>query len=207
MLAALLTAGGNASLRHTYLKGASMKHTIDIAGLERDLELFRVDDDLCIAAFVLFGDVEMNKHAASELLKRAPEFDIILTAEAKSITLAYEMAAMAAQNDYVVARKGLKVYMGEDVLGVTVKSITTANEQKLYLGENDVAKLKGKRVLIVDDVISTGESLKALQSLATSAGGEVVGSMAVLAEGDAINREDIIVLGQLPLFNAKGEQL
>lgn len=184
-----------------------MKYTIDIAGLERDLQLFKVDDNLCIAAFVLFGDVEMNKHAATELLKRAPEFDIILTAEAKSITLAYEMTAMAGQNDYVVARKGLKVYMGDDVLEASVNSITTLNTQKLYLGENDVDKLKGKRVLIVDDVISTGESLKALQSLVQKAGGVPVGSMAVLAEGDAISRDDIIVLGQLPLFNAKGEQI
>lgn len=184
-----------------------MEYTMNIAGLERSLPLFPVSDDVCIAAFILFGDVEMTKHAAAELLKNAPEFDIILTAEAKSITLAYEMAAQRGVNDYVVARKGLKVYMGDNVVETSVKSITTANSQKLYLGESDVAKLKGKRVLIVDDVISTGQSLEAMQRLVETAGGEVVAKMAVLAEGDAMDREDIFALEKLPLFNAAGEVL
>lgn len=184
-----------------------MKYTMNIAGLKRDLPLFPASDDVCIAAFILFGDVEMTKHAAAELLKHAPEFDIILTAEAKSITLAYEMAAQAGMNDYVVARKGIKVYMGRDVVMTDVKSITTANVQKLYLGEDDAAKLKGKRVLIVDDVISTGKSLEAMRSLVEQVGGNVVGQMAVLAEGDAMDREDIFALEKLPLFNADGEIL
>lgn len=184
-----------------------MKYTIDIAGLKRDLPLFPVSDDVCIAAFILFGDVEMTKHAASKLLEHAPEFDIILTAEAKSITLAYEMAAQAGMNDYVVARKGIKVYMGDDVLGVPVDSITTQNAQMLYLGEDDTAKIKGKRVLIVDDVVSTGKSLEAMKSLISQAGGEPVGTLTVLAEGDAMEREDIYALAKLPLFNAQGEEL
>ncbi len=184
-----------------------MEYTMNIAGLTRSLPLFPVSDDVCIAAFILFGDVEMNKHAASELLKEAPEFDIILTAEAKSITLAYEMAAQAGMNDYVIARKGIKLYMGSDVLETDVKSITTANPQKLYLGESDAAKLAGKRVLIVDDVISTGKSLDAMCTLVAAAGGQVVGKMAVLAEGDAMERPDIYALEKLPLFNAAGEVL
>ena len=184
-----------------------MEYTMSIAGLKRSLPLFPINDDVCIAAFILFGDVEMTKHAASELLKAAPEFDIILTAEAKSITLAYEMAAQAGMNDYVVARKGIKLYMGSNVVETDVKSITTANPQKLYLGEIDAAKLKGKRVLIVDDVISTGKSLEAMQRLVEEVGGEVVGKMAVLAEGDAMEREDIYALEKLPLFNAAGELL
>lgn len=184
-----------------------MEYTMEIAGLKRSLPLFPINDHVCIAAFILFGDVEMNKRAATELLKNAPEFDIILTAEAKSITLAYEMAAQAGMNDYVIARKGIKLYMGSDVLETNVKSITTANDQKLYLGESDAAKLKGKRVLIVDDVISTGKSLEAMCVLVEQAGGTVVGKMSVLAEGDAMERPDIFALAKLPLFNAAGEVL
>ncbi len=184
-----------------------MEYKMNIAGLERSLPLFPINDDVCIAAFILFGDVEMTKHAAAELLKNAPEFDIILTAEAKSITLAYEMTAQAGMNDYVVARKGVKLYMGSRVVETDVKSITTANTQKLFLGESDVAKLAGRRVLIVDDVISTGKSLEAMQRLVEAAGGEVVGKMAVLAEGDAMDREDIFALEKLPLFNSVGEVL
>lgn len=182
-----------------------MEYKMNIAGLDRSLPLFPVSDDVCIAAFILFGDVEMTKHAATKLLEQAPEFDIILTAEAKSITLAYEMASQAGMNDYVIARKGIKVYMGTNIVQVDVKSITTAAPQKLYLGESDVAKLKGKRVLIVDDVISTGKSLEAMERLVAAAGGEVVGKMAVLAEGKAMERDDIFALEKLPLFNTEGE--
>lgn len=184
-----------------------MEYTMEIAGLKRSLPLFPINDDVCIAAFILFGDVEMNTHAAAELLKHAPDFDIVLTAEAKSITLAYEMAKQAGMNDYVIARKGIKLYMGKDVEEVDVKSITTAKVQKLYLGESDIAKLKGKRVLIVDDVISTGKSLEAMCELVERAGGNVVGKMAALAEGDAMERPDIFALEKLPLFNAAGEVL
>lgn len=180
-----------------------MNYTIQVAGLERELTLFPVSDTLSIAGFVIFGDVELTRAAAKGLLEKAPEFDIILTAEAKAIPLAYEMASQAGQNDYVIARKSVKAYM-DNVISTTVNSITTQGTQTLYLGGDDVEKLQGKRVLIVDDVISTGESLASLQQLAKLAGANVVGSMAILAEGDAIERTDISVLGQLPLFNPDG---
>ena len=180
-----------------------MYYEMTIAGLPRKLPLFPVSDDLSIAAFIMLGDVEINEAAARELLAKAPAFDIILTAEAKSIPLAHEMARLAGQNDYVVARKGLKVYM-EDPLVVSVESITTAYEQLLYLGKSDVEKLRGRRVLVIDDVISTGASLNAIEALADKAGANIVGKMAVLAEGAAWDRKDITVLGKLPLFNADG---
>ena len=183
-----------------------MYYEIDIAGVKRNLKLFKVSDDLQIAAFILYGDVEITRHAAAELLKRAPEFDIMLTSASKSIPLIYEMARASGKNDYVVALKSQKVYMGEP-LSADVNSITTFQRQKIYIGEDDVAKMRGKRVLIVDDVISTGQSLAALEKLAEGAGGEIVGKMAVLAEGDAYDRTDITVLGKLPLFDAEGNVL
>lgn len=181
-----------------------MKYTMTIAGLQRDLPLCRVTDELYIGAFVIFGDCELTRACAEELLKRAPEYDYILTAESKGIPLAYEMARQAGDSKWMLARKGAKLYM-RDVFSVEVKSITTAAVQKLYLDGADAAMMKGKRVLIVDDVISTGESLHALEALVEQAGGEIVGRMAVLAEGEAQEREDLIYLEKLPLFNAKGE--
>ncbi|MBR5517232.1 MAG: adenine phosphoribosyltransferase [Firmicutes bacterium] len=180
-----------------------MFHEMTIAGLKRNLPLFQVADDLYIGAFIMFGDVEITVASARELLKRVPEFDIMCTAEAKSIPLIYEMARQAGHNDYVIARKGVKVYM-KDIISTEVNSITTANTQKLYIGGDEAAKMKGKKVLIVDDVISTGESLRAIEELVRSAGGDIVGKAAVLAEGDAVDREDIIFLEKLPLFNADG---
>lgn len=173
-------------------------YKIKIAGLQRELEKFSVNDNLDIAAFILFGDVEVTVAAATELLKKVPPFDVILTPEAKSIPLAYEMSRQSGKK-YVVARKGVKVYM-RDPLSVTVKSITTDSEQRLFLGSGDVETIKGKRVLIVDDVISTGESLIAVQKLVEAAGGIIAASCSVLAEGDAANRDDIVFLEPLPLF-------
>lgn len=173
-------------------------YTMKIAGVERKLEMFPVNDKLDIAAFILFGDVEITVKSSEELLKKVPEFDIIVTPEAKSIPLAYEISRQSGK-PYVVARKGIKVYM-KNPLEVTVNSITTQKEQHLYLGENDVEKIKGKKVLIVDDVISTGESLKSVQELVQKAGGIEVTTAAILAEGDAANRNDIIFLEKLPLF-------
>ena len=173
-------------------------YTMNIAGVTRKLEKFPVSDKLDIAAFILFGDVEITIKASEELLKKVPEFDVIVTPEAKSIPLAYEMARQSGK-PYVVIRKGVKVYMGNP-LDVTVNSITTQKEQHLYLGENEVNLIKNKRVLIVDDVISTGESLKSSQKIVELAGGNVVASAAVLAEGDASERNDIIFLEKLPLF-------
>lgn len=173
-------------------------YKINIAGLERELEMFPVNDKLDIAAFIMFGDVEITEVAARELLKKCPEHDVVVTAEAKGIPLCYEVARQGCRN-YVVARKGIKVYM-RNPIEVSVNSITTASEQKLYFGENDAEFLKGKRVLIIDDVISTGQSLEALETLVEQTGATVVGKAAVLAEGDAKNRDDIIFLQELPLF-------
>ena len=173
-------------------------YKIKIVGLERELEMFPVNDKLDIAAFIMFGDVEMTEKTASELLKICPEHDVVVTAEAKGIPLCYEMARQGCRN-YVIARKGVKVYM-RNPIDAEVDSITTANHQKLYLGENDAEFLKDKRVLIVDDVISTGNSLKALENLVEKTGANIVGKAAVLAEGDAKDRKDIIYLEELPLF-------
>ena len=181
-----------------------MYYEIDIAGKKRNLQLYEVGENTDIAAFILFGDVEITQHAAKKLLEKAPDFDIMLTAEAKSIPLIYEMARQAGMNDYIVARKGVKIYM-ENVLSVEVKSITTDHIQHLYLGDNEVSRIKGKKVLIIDDVISTGESLAAMEELVKEAGGIVAGKMMVLAEGDAINRDDVIFLGELPLFDGEGQ--
>lgn len=173
-------------------------YTMKIAGLERNLKLFPVSDSLDIAAFILFGDTEITVASAAELLKKAPEFDYILTPEAKSIPLAYEMSRQSGK-PYVVARKGTKVYMGRPI-EVTVHSITTQREQHLYLGEDEANLINGKKVLIVDDVISTGESLASIRDLLSKAGGIEAASCAVLAEGDAADRKDIIFLEKLPLF-------
>lgn len=180
-----------------------MFYEMEIAGLKRKLQLFPVSDELSIAAFILFGDVEITEAAAKELLSMAPQFDIILTAEAKSIPLAYEMAKQTGNNNYIIARKGIKVYM-EDVISTEVDSITTQHTQTLYLGKREVDAVKGRRVLIVDDVISTGASLESMEQLVEKAGGKIAGKMAILAEGDAMDRNDIIALKKLPLFNADG---
>lgn len=173
-------------------------YTMKIAGLERNLEKFPVSDKLDIAAFIIFGDVELTIKGSEELLKKVPEFDVILTPEAKSIPIAYEMAKQSGK-PYVIARKGVKVYMRNSI-DVTVNSITTKNEQKLYLGETETNIIKGKKVLIVDDVISTGESLTAVRELLKKAGAIEAAACAFLAEGDAADRDDIIFLEKLPLF-------
>ena len=180
-----------------------MTYEMDIAGLKRQLPLCKVSDDLYIGAFVMFGDVELTVHCAAELLKRAPEYDYLLAPEAKSIPLLYEMARQSGAEKYFVARKGAKAYMS-DTFEVSVRSITTMHVQKLVLDKADADMIKGKRILILDDVISTGESLRATEELVNQAGGIIAGKMAVLAEGEAYDRDDIIVLGKLPLFNADG---
>ena len=181
-------------------------YELEIAGVKRDLQLFPISDKLQIAAFIMFGDVELTCKCAEALLKVAPEHDIMITAEAKSIPLIHEMARQKGENNYVIARKGLKVYM-KNPIDVCVNSITTQHQQHLYLGENEIQMLKGKKVLLVDDVISTGESLAAMVELVEKAGGNIVGKMAVLAEGDAIERKDIIVLDKLPLFDSMGNPI
>ena len=180
-----------------------MTYPMHVAGLTRDLPLCKVTDDLYIGAFVIFGDVELTVACARELLKKAPEYDVLITAESKGIPLAYEMARQAGTNRYLLARKSPKLYM-KNVFSVKVNSITTAKEQILCIDQDDVDFMRGKRVLIVDDVISTGESLRAVEELVHQAGGLVVGRMAILAEGDATERDDILYLEKLPLFNADG---
>lgn len=180
-----------------------MTYEMDIAGLKRDLPLCKVTDDLYIGAFVMFGDVELTVHCAAELLKRAPEYDYIIAPEAKAIPLLYEMARQSGAEKYFLARKGAKAYMS-GVFEVEVKSITTMSIQKLVIDTADAELIRGKRMLIIDDVISTGESLRAMEELVNEAGGIIVGKMAVLAEGDANDRPDITVLGKLPLFNPDG---
>lgn len=173
-------------------------YTIEIAGLKRDLPICRISENLRIAAFVIFGDVELTIAASKSLLEKAPEFDVLITAEAKGIPLVYEMARQSGKK-YFIARKYPKLYMANPI-SVDVRSITTDKEQTLYLDESEMEYIHGKRVLIVDDVISTGESLRALDLLVERSGGQLAGQCAILAEGDAIGRKDIFYLEKLPLF-------
>ena len=182
-----------------------MKYTMEIAGLKRDLPLCKITDDLYIAAFICFGDAEVTVACAEELLKLVPadSYDYMLTAEAKSIPIIHEMARQSGATKYFIARKGQKVYM-PDPIRVSDQSITTRGEQALYLGRDDADMIRGKRILLVDDVISTGGSLRAMEDLVALAGGTVTDRVAVLAEGDAAKRSDIQFLAPLPLFNADG---
>lgn len=180
-----------------------MYYHMRVAGLERDLPICPLIDSLSIAGFVIFGDPELTVACARDLLAKAPEYDYILTAEAKGIPLAHEMARQAGNAKYILARKGPKLYM-RDIFSVSVQSITTAKEQHLYLDGADAALMRGKRILVVDDVISTGESLAALEALVEKAGGIICGRMAILAEGDAQDRPDIVYLEKLPLFTPDG---
>ena len=178
-----------------------MYYEIEIAGLKRKLPLCPITDSLDIGAIIMFGDVEITRAAATELLKIAPEHDIMITAESKGIPLVYEMARQSNAENYLLARKTPKLYM-RNIFSVEVKSITHATVQTLYLDGDDAEAMRRKRVLIVDDVVSTGESLRALETLVTKAGGIIAGKMCVLAEGDAANRDDIKYLSVLPVFNA-----
>ena len=180
-----------------------LTYEMDIAGLKRQLPLCKVSDDVYIGAFVIFGDVELTVHCAAELLKRAPEYDYLIAPEAKSIPLLYEMARQSGAERYFLARKGPKLYM-TGVFEVEVRSITTMSVQKLVLDTADAEMMRGKRILIIDDVISTGESLHAMEELVTKAGGIIAGKMAILAEGAASRRSDITYLAPLPTFRADG---
>ena len=178
--------------------------TLNVAGLTRELSICPINDEISIAAFVMFSDVELTEKCTAELLKKVPDFDIVLTAESKGIPLGYEMAKQSGKQ-YVVARKSVKLYM-TDPISVEVRSITTDFQQTLYLSAEDIVRMKGKRVLIADDVISTGESLNALMKLAEKAGCEVIAKAAVLAEGDAAYRNDIIFLQELPIFKTDDKE-
>ena len=182
-----------------------MTYPIEVAGVKRELPLCKITDDLYIGAFICFGDAELTVACAQEMLKLVPaeDYDYLFTAEAKSIPLIHEMARQSGAKKYFIARKGPKAYM-PDPIHVEDQSITTAGVQKLYLGRDEADLICGKRILIMDDVISTGGSLRAMEELVKIAGGTVVGKIAVLAEGDAQNRADIKFLAPLPLFNADG---
>ena len=181
-------------------------YEMNIAGCTRRLPICKGEGSLVIAGFVIFGDVELTEAAAKELLGRLPEFDILVAPEAKSIPLIYEMARHSGRNDYLIARKKAKLYM-KDVFDVEVQSITTAGVQHLYMDASDAAKMKGRKVVIVDDVISTGESLAGVEALVNQAGGDIVAKVAILAEGAAADRKDITYLERLPLFDLEGNPL
>ncbi len=183
-----------------------MVYRMKVAGVERDLKLCPIGENLNIGAFILFGDVELTERCAEELYKKAPEHDVMLTAESKGIPLIHAMCRLSGKNRYVLARKSVKLYMS-DVIKCETKSITTGHVQTLYIDGADAEYMKGKRVLIVDDVISTGGSLESLENLVRQAGGEIVGKMTILAEGDAIGREDIVYLEELPLFDGQGNPI
>ena len=174
-------------------------YTLHVAGLTRELPIIKLSYDLSIASFVILGDTEIVRKTAPIIAKKLPEVDFIVTAEAKGIPLAYEISRVLNLNEYVVARKSVKAYM-EESIEVEVNSITTTNSQKLYLNNQDAKKIKGKRIALVDDVISTGQSLKALERLVEKAGGKVLAKAAILAEGDAKDRKDIVFLEALPTF-------
>ncbi len=177
-------------------------YTIDIAGMKRDLPICPVNENLSIGAFVMFGDVELTIHCAEALLKKLPRCDYLIAPEAKAIPLIYEMSRQSGI-PYLLARKKAKAYMS-GVFRVDVQSITTAGTQTLVIDVADAERMKGKDIVILDDVISTGESLRAMETLVNEAGGNIVGKMAVLAEGDAAERTDITVLAPLPLFRPDG---
>ena len=174
-------------------------YTLHVAGLTRELPIIKLSYDLSIASFVILGDTEIVKKTAPMIAKKLPEVDFVVTAEAKGIPLAYEISKILNLDEYIVARKSIKAYM-EEPIEVEVNSITTTNSQKLYLNNQDANKIKGKRVALIDDVISTGQSLKALERLVEKAGANVVAKAAILAEGDAKDRKDIIFLEALPTF-------
>ena len=176
---------------------------MEIAGITRELPLCPISDSIMIGAFVIFGDPELTTACAEALLKKAPEHDFMISAEAKGIPLVHEMARLEGNKKYFLARKNPKLYM-TGVFEAEVHSITTEKDQKLYLDTADAEMMRGKKILIVDDVISTGESLRAIETLVEKAGGIICGKMTVLAEGDAQNREDLIYLEKLPLFDSDG---
>ncbi len=182
-----------------------MTYPVEIAGLHRELPICKVTDGLYIAAFICFGDAEVTEACARELLKLVPpeDYDYMLTAEAKSIPLIHEMARQSGATKYFVARKGPKVYM-TDPICVDDQSITTKGIQRLYIGREDADFIKGKRILIIDDVVSTGGSLLAMEKLVELCGGTVTGRVTCFAEGDAGEKFNIRYLEKLPLFNEDG---
>lgn len=178
-------------------------YTLEVAGVTRQLPIMQVSDTLCIASFVILGDCEIVTRSAPLIEAKLPPVDYIVTAEAKGIPLVHELCRLRDLPYYIVARKSVKPYMSEPLTDEVV-SITTQKKQTLCLDGKDALLLRGKKVAIVDDVISTGESLSAIERLVEKAGGEIVAKAAILAEGDAARRDDIIFLEELPLFPVEG---
>ncbi|MFD2617423.1 phosphoribosyltransferase family protein [Terrilactibacillus laevilacticus] len=174
-------------------------YPLSLSGLVRDLPIIPINDELSIASFVILGDTELISHVSPQIAEKLPSIDYLITAEAKGIPLAYEVSKQLNMKDFIVARKSVKPYMSSPLVNEVV-SITTQKKQLLCLDGKDAEKIKGKKIAIIDDVISTGDSLLALEELVTKAGGNVVAKAAILAEGNAAEREDIIFLGKLPLF-------
>ncbi len=183
----------------TFMEDGMDTYSIEVAGVKRKLPIIKISNDLSIASFVILGDTEMVCASAIEIVKRLPEVDVLVTAEAKGIPLAFEISRLLKMKKYIVARKSIKPYMDSPIIDEVV-SITTQKKQLLVLDEQDALDIKGKRVALIDDVISTGESLSAIERLVESVGGIIVAKAAILAEGDASNRDDIIFLKALPLF-------
>lgn len=174
-------------------------YEITIAGITRHLPIVKIKDELQLASFVILGDTELTTVAANELKQRLPEVDILVTAETKGIPLVHELAKQMNMSHYVVARKSVKAYMQQPFISQAT-SIASQTKQLLCLDVSDVALIKGKRVALVDDVISSGESIRALADLVEKAGGDIVAKASIIAEGDASERDDIIFLEKLPLF-------
>lgn len=175
-------------------------YPVEIAGIQRQLHLFRVAPNLRIAILNILGDTELVQAAAKALAEKlaAVDYDVIVTAEAKSIPLAYALS-IETKKPYIVLRKSYKSYMGNAVQAETL-SITTGQPQTLILDEKDHELIQGKKVLIVDDVISTGSTLQGIRSILDKAGAIVVGEAAIMTEGDPATWANVISLGNLPLF-------
>lgn len=176
-------------------------YEIEVAGIKRELPIIQISDNLSIASFVILGDTEIVCASAEEIVKKLPEVDVLVTAEAKGIPLTFELSRLLKMKKYIVARKSVKPYMDSPIID-EVFSITTQKKQLLVLDEQDALEIKGKRVALIDDVISTGESLSAIERLVEASGGIIVAKAAILAEGDAAKRDDIIFLQTLPLFKS-----
>lgn len=176
-------------------------YTIEIAGVERQLRLFEIKAGVRIAILNILGDTELVNAAALGLAEKlaAYDFDVIVTAEAKSIPLAHALSTVMANKPYIVLRKTYKPYMGEALQSETL-SITTGTAQTLYLDEKDRELVQGKKVAIVDDVISTGSTLQGMRLIMQKAGAIVAVECAILTEGDRAQWHDIVALGHLPVW-------
>ena len=175
-------------------------YTVDLNGFEANLPILQLPSGIGIAFFNLHGDSALTEHCAKELAKQLTDCDVLVTAESKGLQLTHCIARELGHRYYAVARKSKKLYMQDGIEVSISSSITTGKEQKLYLSKHDVDLLKGKKVAIIDDVVSTGASLEGLEKIVELSGGIIHKKAFVLAEADAANRTDILYLGTIPLF-------